>query len=228
MSALAPIVFVLVFAAVLGLAGWLVVRTARRNRASSDPAAGAGLARLAAAKGWTYRPRDEEFPRRFRGYPFGHGGRTRPALDLVTGTHRGREFACFQFVPARSLPAGEYPARVRHARVVAVSLPAPVPTVLVTAAARTPRRARRFTTGDDAFDRAYAVGTGDEPFAGRLLTALVRRWLLDNPPAGSLRFAGPELIAWHADTGGFDAGMVEPAVDRLCDLLDRLPADAAG
>lgn len=226
MSSLAPIAFVLVFAAVLGLVGWLVVRTARRNRAPRDPAVSAGLARLATAKGWTYRPRDAGFLRRFRGYPFGHGGRSRPAADLVTGTHRGREFACFRYVPARSLPAGEYAARIRHARVVAVSLPAPVPRMLLTPAAGTPRRARRFTTGDDAFDRAYAVGTDDEPFARRLLTVLVRRWLLDNPPAGALRFAGPDLITWHADDGDFAAGMVEPAVDRLCDLLDRLPADA--
>lgn len=222
MSALAPIAFVLVFAAVLGLVVWPAVRTARRNR--RDPAASADLARLARAAGWTYRARDDAFLRRFRGgYPFGHGGRSRPALDLTTGTHRGREFACFLFEPARALPVGEYSAQIRRVRVTAVSLPAAVPTVLVTPATRAPRR---FTTGDDAFDRAYAVGTDDEPFAARLLTAPVRRWLLANPPAGPLRFGGPDALTWQPDTGGFPAGTVEPAVDRLCDLLDELPAEA--
>lgn len=226
MSVLAPIAFVLVFAAIIGLVAWLVVRTARRNRAARDPAVSQALAQLAAAHGWSYHPRDDAFLRRFSGYPFGRGGRARPALDLVTGTHRGRAFACFQYSPPRSLPAGEYSAEVDYVRVVAVSLPAPVPTVLVTDASGAPRWTRRYIVGDEAFDRVFAVGTDDERFADRVLTEPVRRWLLDNPPPGSLRFGGPDLIGWHADRGGFDAPMVEPAVDRLCDLLDRVPADA--
>jgi hypothetical protein len=223
MSALAPIVFVVAFAAVLGLVGWLVVHTARHNRAPRDPARSHDLARLAAAKRWQYSPRDDGFTRRYAGYPF---GRRATALDLVIGTHRGREFACFQYAPPRSLPAGEYSARIDFVRVVAVSLPAAVPTVLVTGARGAPRWTRRHTTGDDAFDLAFAVGTEDEAFAARLLTAPVRRRLLANPPAGSVRFGGPDLITWHPDTGGFEAGVVEPALDRLCDLLDLVPADA--
>jgi hypothetical protein len=70
------------------------------------------------------------------------------------------------------------------------------------------------------------VGTDDEPFAARLLTPPVRRWLLANPPAGALRFGGPDVLTWQPDTGGFAAGTVESAVDRLCDLLDQLPATA--
>ena len=226
MSQLAPIAFVLVFAAVIGLVVWLVVRTVRRNRAPRDPAVGQELARLAAARGWRFSPRDDGFLARFEGYPFGRGGRSRPALDLVTGTHRGRTFACFQYVPPRSLPAGEYSAEIDYARVFAVALPATVPTVLVTDARSAPRWTRRYVVGDDAFDRAFAVGTEDEPYANRLLSAPVRHWLLANPPAGSLRFGGPDLITWHADEGDFEASMVEPTVDRLCDLLDRLPAEA--
>ncbi|MPZ85251.1 MAG: hypothetical protein GEV28_34640 [Actinophytocola sp.] len=226
MSVLAPVAFVLVFAAIIALMAWLVVRTARRNRAPRDPAVSHDLARLAADRGWRFTPRDDGFLRRFSGYPFGRGGRRRPALDLVTGTHRGRTFACFQFSPPRSLPPGEGSAEIDHARVVAVALPAAVPAVLVTRAHAAPRWTRRYTAGDDAFDRAFAVGTEDGPFADRVLTEPVRRWLLDNPPAGSVRFGGPDVVAWHADPGGFDARMVEPAVDHLCDLLDRIPPDA--
>lgn len=226
MSVLAPVAFGLVFAAIIGLMVWLVVRTVRHNRAPRDPAVSRDLARLAADRGWRFTPRDEEFLRRFRDYPFARGGRTRPALDLITGTHRGRTFACFQYSPPRSLPPGEGSAEIDHARVVAVALPAPVPAVLVTRAGAAPRWTRRYTTGDEAFDRVFAVGTEDEPFADRMLTEPVRRWLLANPPAGSVRFGGPDVIAWQADTGGFDARMVEPAVDHLCDLLDRIPPDA--
>jgi hypothetical protein len=227
MEALAPVLFALVFAGFIGLLAWLIVHTVRRGRAPRDPAVGEDLARLAAENGWQFSPRDDGFLRRYDGYPFGNGNdRTVPALDLVTGTHRGREFACFLYSPPRKMPAGEYPLEIRYARVVAVSLPAPVPTVLLTRGRSAPRWTRRFTIGDDAFDRAFAVGTENEPFAGRLLTPLVRRWLLDNPPAGSLRFGGPDLVCWQSDTGGFTADMVEPAVDRLCDLLDRIPVDA--
>lgn len=225
MSVLAPIAFVLVFAAVAGLVVWLVVRTARRNRAPRNRAVGHDLARLAAEKGWQYSPRDDDFLRRFTGYPFGRGGNLRPALDLVTGAHRGRPFACFQFSPPRSLPPGERVAAIDYVRVVAVSLAAPVPTVVVTRAGSAPAWTRKHTLGDPVFDGAFKVGTEDEPFAARLLAGPVRRWLLENPPPGALRFGGPDVLVWQADDGGFDAHTVEPTVDRLCDLLDRVPPD---
>jgi hypothetical protein len=230
MEAAAPVVFVLVFVAIMGLIGWLFVRSVRRNRAPRDPAIGQDLARLAAAKGWRYSPHDGEFLRRFKGYPFGRGGRTLPALDLVTGTHRGRTFACFLYRPPRRTVPSEYPLELRHVRVVAVSLPVSppvsVPTVLVTRGRTAPRWTRRYTVGDDAFDRAFAVGTEDERFAGRLLGQPVRRWLLDNPPAGSLKFGGADLVEWREDRGGFQASSIEPTLDRLHALLDRIPADA--
>lgn len=226
MEALAPVAFVLVFVAIMGLIVWMFVRTARRNRAPRNPATSQDLARLAAAKGWRYSPRDDEFLRRFDGYPFGRGTTALPALDLVTGTHRGRMFACFQYRPPRRMVPGDYPMELRYVRVFAVSLPGSTPTVLVTRGRTAPRWTRRYTVGDDTFDRAFAVGTEDERFAGRLLTAPVRRWLLDNPPAGSLKFGGTDLVEWYEDKGGFTASTIEPTVDRLSALLDRIPADA--
>jgi hypothetical protein len=225
MEALAPVMFVLVFVAIMGLLVWLFVRTNRRNRAPRNPAIGQDLARLAAARGWRFSPREDEFLRRFDGYPFGRGATALPALDVVTGTHRGRDFACFQYKPPRKIVPGDYPMELRYVRAVVVSLPATVPTVLLTRGRTAPRWTRRYTTGDDAFDRAFAVGTEDEPFAGRLLSEPVRRWLQANPPAGSLKFGGTDLVEWHEDRGGFQASMVESTVDRLCALLDRLPAE---
>ncbi|MCT2583559.1 hypothetical protein [Actinophytocola gossypii] len=223
MSELAPVAFVLVFVAIVGLAAWMLVRTARRNRAARDPAAGRDLARVAAARGWRYTPVDEEFPRRYDGYPFSRGG---PALDLVTGSHRGREFACFQYSPPRALAPGESSAEIDYLRVFAVELPAPVPSALVTPAGAAPRWTRRYTTGDEEFDRAFAVGTEDEPFAGRVLTQPVRQRLLADPPAGPLRFGDRSLLTWRPDRGGFDPHEVVPALDRLCDLVEQLPPDA--
>jgi hypothetical protein len=229
MSELAPIAFILVFAAVVGLPCWLVVRALRRNRAlrgGTGSGSSRELARLAAERGWRYVPRDSDFLKRFTGYPFGRGGRAQPVFDLVTGTHRGRPFACFQYSRPRSLPPGEHPIEINYARVFAVSLDTPVPTVLVTAARAAPRWTRRFTTDDDTFDRMFAVGTEDERFASAVLTPQVRRWLVDNPTAVTLRLGGPDLIGWHAERKEFDARTVVPVLDYLYGFLDQIPAAA--
>jgi hypothetical protein len=212
---LAPVLFVLLFVLVVGGAVALLVRASRRNRAARDPAARRDLARLAGARGWRFTPRHPRFVRqRFDGYPFTRGG---PALDLVTGTHRDREFACFQYAPPRAMPPGEYPIQARYLRVFAVSLPEPAPHLMVTPGGAQGRQ--RYTTGDAEFDRAFAVGTEDEDFAGRVLTPRVRRSLLDDPPPGPVRFGGTDLVCWRPDRGGFTAAEVEPVLDRLCDLL---------
>ena len=222
MAELAPAVFVLVFLAIIAVPVLITVSAIRRNRAARNPATGEGLSRLAAGKGWHHVARDDEFLARFDGYPLG-GGQGRPALDLVTGTHRGRQFACFQYAPPRrSMAPGEYPLQVDYIRVFVLSLPASVPDMLIDDTSTAPRWTRKYTVGDDAFDRVFVVGTEDEKFAGRILTEPVRRWLLDRPPAGPLRFGGQHLIRWRADTGGFDACMVEPALDYMSDLLDRV------
>lgn len=225
MEALAAIGFVLVFVAIIGLPIYLAASTVRRNRAPLDPARGAALARLAAERGWSHTSRDDTYMRRFRGYPFGRGGHLRPAFDLVRGTHRGRAFACFLFAPPRSLQPGEQVLAMRYLRVFLISLPFSAPRVLVTEARGAPRWTRRYKVGDEAFDRAFAIGTDDEAFADRILTESVRRWLLETRSAVPLRLGGEDLISWRIDAGDFAAEMLEPALDRLCDFLDRLPAD---
>ena len=223
MAELAPVAFVLVFVAVVSLPAWLLVRVLRRNRAMRDPAVGQALAQLAAGKGWSYSPRDDQFVERFDSYPFGRSRPARPALDLITGTHRGRPFACFQYAPPRKLPAGENPVGIDYIRVFVVSLPTTVPSMVISDARRSPRWLRRYTVGDDVFDRMFVVGTEEEGFTDRVLTEPLRRWLLDNPPPGSMRFLRSDLIAWQADTKGFDPQRVEPALDFLNDFVDRIP-----
>ena len=223
MAELAPVAFVLVFVAVISLPAWLLIRSVRRNRAMRDPGVGQALAQLAAGKGWCYSARDDQFVKRYDSYPFSRRRPARPALDLITGTHRGRQFACFQYAPSRKLPPGEHPVEIDYIRVFAVSLHTKVPSMLIADARRTPRWLRRYTVGDDTFDRAFAVGTEEAEFTDRVLTEPLRRWLLDNPPPGSLRFLSSDLIGWHADTIGFDPHKIEPALDYLNDLVDRVP-----
>jgi hypothetical protein len=226
MDALAPVIFVMLFASVLGLMAWLLISTVRRNRAPRAPAGSAEFERLAAAKGWQYHSRADNFLRRFHGYPFSGAG-ARPALDLVTGTHRGRDFVCFQYSLPRSVQPGEHPVAIDYARVVALSLPMldSAPTVVL-APAGSPRWTRRYTVGDDVFDRMFAVGSEDTGFANQFLTEPLRRWLIDHPPLGSLRIGGGYLLWWRPDRADFDSQLVEPTLDWLCDLADRLPPNA--
>jgi hypothetical protein len=223
MAELAPVAFVLVFVAVIGLPIWLLVGALRRNRAMRDPAIGEALGQLAAAKGWRYAPRDAELVKRFDTYPFGRSGRGRPALDLITGTHRGRQFACFQYAPRRMRPPAENPVEITYIRVFVVTLPTAVPSMVITGAGSTPRQFRRYTVGDGSFDRAFMVGTDDAEFADRTLAEPLRRWLLDNPPPVRVQLLGTNLIGWRADMVGFNPHMVEPELNYLNDLVDRIP-----
>jgi hypothetical protein len=226
MAELAPVVFVLALVAVVGLPVWLLVGAHRRNRAMRDPAVGEAVAQLAAAKGWRYTAQDDRFADQFDGAgPFGRGARRRPALDLVTGTHRRREFACFQYAPPRRMRRHEQPVEIAYIRVFVVSLPTSVPSMQITSAGRTPRWSRRYTVGDESFDHAFMVGTDDAAFTSGILTDSLRRWLVDNPPPGRVRLLGSHLICWHDDRVGFDPQRIEVVLDYLTDLVDRMAVD---
>lgn len=231
METLAPVAFFLVFAAVIGLVVWLVVRTARRKRTMRDPAVGADLARLAGERGWRHEPEVTGYAERFDGHPFHGNTAVQPVFDLVSGSYRGRPFACFQYSPPRSMPPGEQPAEATYLRMFTLELPAPVPRLRLWPAGADPRWMRGFTTGDPEFDKAIAVGTRDQDFATRVLTEPVQRWLRDNPPLagvakGSVCFEGNYLLGWYEEKGRFDPNKVEPALEYLSRLLSNVPQDA--
>ncbi|MQA09832.1 MAG: hypothetical protein GEU98_15035 [Pseudonocardiaceae bacterium] len=233
MSVLAPILFFVLFAAIIGGTIWLWLRPGRKNRQWRDPATGQELASLAAEQGWSYTPERKDYLQRYGDrYPFHRAaGVGEPALDVVTGTHRGREFACFQFLFPRPARPTEGPAQRTYFRVFSVSLRASAPKLILRGAHLDPLWMRGFTTGDRAFDKSFVVGAGDNQFAHRILTEPVKQWLYANPPLagvanGSLQFAGHELLGWYKEKDGFDVRLVEPVLDYLCDFLDRLPADA--
>lgn len=231
MSVLLPVAFVLVFVAIVGTPIVLLVHAGRRNRALRSSAIGDQLASLAEERGWTYVAEDKGYLDSFTMYPLTRGGRHTPAFDLVTGSHRDREFSCFQFAPPRSTQAGEgQSAYGTYLRVFIVWLPTPIPVVTLSGKGAGPRWFSRFATGDETFDKEFQVGCAeaDENVVDALLTAPVRQWLLQHPPLagsgrGMLRFDQNVLIGWYEEKKPFEASSVVPHLDYLCDLFDLLP-----
>ncbi|PXY30945.1 hypothetical protein [Prauserella muralis] len=212
METLAPILFVVVFAAIVGLVAWLFLRSRRREQTMRDEEVGGELARLAAGRGWIFEQENVGYADRFTGYPFSQHLRERRSRELVTGTHRGWEFGAFQYSPRPMQDPGERQQYFRYFRVFAIRLPAPRPTLQLT-----PKGAGE-----------YKVNTDDDRFAAYVLTEPVKRWLAEDPraPRYRVRFERDELIAWYEQKDRFAPAELDMGLDFLCDLLDRVPREA--
>ncbi|TQN32813.1 hypothetical protein FHX37_2796 [Haloactinospora alba] len=222
---LAPIVFFLLVAAIFATVIWMFVHTFRRDRELRGDDTAERLHRFASQRGWSYQ--------RHGGLAPGSGlvgnssaRESTRVWDLVWGTHRGRNFRCFQH---RRTSGDEDGRNTRYHRVFTVTLPDDVPDLQVTAVRWSPLWTRVRTTGDERFDRAFAVATSDERFAARVLTPELReRMLAHPPPNGVVRLGGGELTTWYKQTRAFDPESIEGVLDGLCDLLDRIPTVPAG
>ncbi|WP_020668926.1 hypothetical protein [Amycolatopsis nigrescens] len=225
-SSLAPVLFVLVFVAIVGLVIWLFVRSNRRDKTMRDETVGGDLAALAAERGWSYQPENVGYLDQFSGLPFG-GARGHRALQLVSGTYRGREFSCLQYVTDTSSYTGDGGGYQRYYRVFTIGLPVPRPQLQVIAMQKA-QAMRKFTTGDAEFDQVFTVASEDDRFTADVLTAPNRQWLLGDRRARELpfRFEGGHLLTWFEQKDRFDPVSVEPVLDYLCDLLDRVAPDA--
>lgn len=229
MEALVAVLFVVVFIAIIGGSVWLLLRTRRRNRSLREGPGGSQreeLAQLAVRHGWEFTPERPGYLKQLTGYPFEHGGDPEmPVYNLVAGTHRGLPFSCFQYAPPRPLQPGEFAAQIQYRRAFVIWLPEPTPAMTLTAGS-SPLWTRRYTTGDETFDKAVAVGTEDTEFAERVLTAAVRDWLCRNPPVpgladASVRFGDGVLAAWYHEKKHFDAATLLPVLEYLHALAER-------
>src|SRR5256885_4140375 len=89
----------------------------------------AAFTAFAAARGWTYRQRDDRLTERYLGTPFGQGF-GRQAVDVLSGPHRGRTFAAFEYVYKEHQGSGKNRRTVTYRNtIVALDTPAPRPTL---------------------------------------------------------------------------------------------------
>jgi hypothetical protein len=227
MEALAPVAVMLLVLIVFGAVITMMVRV--RKRAARTRADQAALVPLAQQHGWRYQHSDTGSADRFQGEPFPQRKHNLTVSHLVTGEFRGRSFCCFEYA-RRAVGAGgsgSVTDTYERFRVFAVATPAGTPTLQIKRAGLGARALDRIgavglTTGDADFDDSFRVTGDDTSFAHAVLTDQVRRWLQDNPRAQQwpLRFERDELVTWQP--GRLTASTVPPALDFLCDTLDRV------
>ncbi|MQA08032.1 MAG: hypothetical protein GEU98_05650 [Pseudonocardiaceae bacterium] len=184
------------------------------------------LSRLAHARGWQYRFEDLVVLLRYRGTPFDRGA-DRAAQHVITGTHRGRPFCCFEYSFNR-VQVSRTGTRSNHFRIYAVRTPTWRPALQVTREDLGTQLVDSVTGHDlqlesTAFNQTFRVLTENDRFAYDVLNPRMMEWMLRDPRALNVpfRFERDELVAW--ERGTFEGHMVESGVDYLCDILDRVP-----
>lgn len=203
MDVLAPILFFIVFAAIVATALTLMLRGRNRDKSYRGDS-GPELAELARQRGWTYQAEQTGYADRFTGYPFTRTTRNRVSRDLLHGVTAGREFTCLLYSPT-PMSVDERRSYSRYYRVFLVRLPREVPTLQVTPTKKGVR------------------ARGDEHFAETVLNPALRTAV--NARGLPLRFEGDLLLTWYEQKGPFGQSDVDSGIAYLTEVAGLLPAD---
>ncbi|GGL69548.1 hypothetical protein GCM10011575_30220 [Microlunatus endophyticus] len=187
--------------------------------------------RLAAGVGLQFIPADNSFLLR---YSDGHApfqGRG-AARNILLGNFRGRPVCLFQYSYTTSSYNGTRTTSTTHSYAIwLVALPRPVPLFSVghegifggkVAAAI---GFRRLDIGDPSFDDVFKIKCDNEWFGRRVLHPAVIDLLRRTGP-WNWRLSGPNMISYQE--GIFEPAAALPRLNLMCDLIDRIPADAWG
>jgi len=151
------------------------------------------------------------------------------AHQIVTGTHRGRPFIAANF---RVHYAGE-----RHwNRVIFVRTVKPGPALTVSRTAGVASHVNNALGmgdskyGNPEFDARFRVSAEDDGFAHTVLSPAVMQYLLTEivplSPSTDMMLLGDHIDLSDPVTDHRDPAQLIPALDRRCDLLDRIPQSA--
>jgi hypothetical protein len=197
----------LVVAAVIVLPVGLVVLVVvvqgrqRRGQRRIDEQRATAFRGWAGRAGWHYRPSDLGLRDRFRGYPLHHDALPERSLrsvavrHVLSGSPGGRPVVVFEF--AHWFTSGRYgrPGWDEAVfRLAALGLPAACPVLQVTP------RPVPLAAAPSAFLARFAVETGDQAFAQRVLPPRQTSWLVagyDRGPLPAFRFDGHDLLCWQ-------------------------------
>lgn len=192
----------------------IVVRSPHRKNAR--------LVTFARRRRWSYQAEDIGSADRFLGAPFGRLRTNTHIRDILSGTHRERDFACFEY--RRQGKAGE-----DRFRVIAVRTPATRPILQVVrrplAVTLLPTPGTEvFELGAGPFDQHFVVETGNESFAWDILIPPFVHLLMADPRTHHMafRFERDELVVWYQL--GRPGPTIDAALDFACDLLARVPS----
>ncbi|WP_326773849.1 hypothetical protein [Streptomyces sp. NBC_01445] len=227
---LAKIVF---FAFIAGMFT-LVIRAFVRNSREHDRIrkGWADLEGVAAARGWTYERRSPGRATEYCGVgPMPGKGSGLTAWHYITGEFRGHSFKCFEYryTDPMSPTTQSGSRKLTYESVFLVSAPGPGPFMQMGRPSKLDRvmgRRPRTLLGEPEFDKKFRVAADDEAFIRNILTDDVRAFFLSDQRAekNPLRVRDDELFTWY--TGTMTPQDIEDRLNYLCDVVERIPAQA--
>ena len=204
------LVVLLSVAATVGQA-WLRVQNRRRLKA------------WATATGWQYSERYDQWTTISSSHPFGQG-RDHRACDVVQGSFEAHPAVAFDY---RWTTGNGKNRQVHHAHVVALRLPAYLPTIQVTPEGLGTVLSHLVGGQDmqfesDDFNRAYRVTAGDLRTATDVINPRLMERLLRTDARGvSWRIEGVWILSWQA--GGWDLGSLATRLGVLAAVVRSIP-----
>ncbi|GAA3799413.1 DUF3137 domain-containing protein [Cellulomonas soli] len=195
----------------LGLGWWL--QHQRRQQ----------LQQWAQRNGWTYADRDDSYVRVQRGQPF-EQGHARRATEVMTGRFEGMPAISFDYQWDTGSGKEE---TTHHAHVVALALPAYLPTLEVTPEGFGARFAKMLGAQDmqfesEDFNRAYRVAAGDQRTAHAVLhPRLMERLLRPDAVRTPWRIEGTWIVSWTS--GGTDLSTLAARLGLLTAVVRSVP-----
>lgn len=219
MDSWALIVLLMIAIIGIGIAAGAARQRAIRRRA-------AALGSLATSQGWSFAPSDPSYLDRWDGAPFQTFGR-RGVRHVVTGTHRGRPFAAFEYWYVTTRRTRNNRSTTTHTYTVwAVGLPSAVPKLSVGSEGVFGGKIaeafgfERVNIEDESFNDTFKVKSDDQQFGLAVLSPAVLEMLRYTGP-WDWRFTGDTMISYVK--GAFEAEVLMPRLEMMCDLLDRIP-----
>ncbi|POX45953.1 hypothetical protein [Streptomyces sp. Ru72] len=223
---------VLLFAFIAGMFT-LVFIMARRGRRQSERirAEYAQLARIAPERGWTYTPYVRGKIDQFSGVGPFPKGQNLPAWHYTAGEIRGHSFKYFEYREKNIVPDGEVTERpdIIIESVFVVTTPGSAPYMEIYHPGMLDTMMDRRTKvqlGVPKFDLEFRIASRDEPFARSVLSGDLIPFLLTDPRAKKSRIAlrDDAVFTWY--TGTMSPQAADEKLNYLCDVLERIPAQA--
>ncbi|WSQ12167.1 hypothetical protein OG604_32850 [Streptomyces sp. NBC_01231] len=223
----------LLFAFIAGMFTLVFVMSRRgRKQAAQVGEEYAQLPRMAAERGWAYTARAEGKIDQFCGVgPFPRSGENLRAYHYTTGQFRGRSFKYFEYRYNNPMSGGEVAERKQLIveSVFVVTAPGSGPKVEIYRPGKLDGlmdRRTKVQLGVPEFDQEFCIATRDEASVRGVLSGDLVPFLLSDPRAkdSPIALRGDDLFTWY--TGTLSPQAVEERLNFLCDVLERIPAQA--
>ena len=177
----------------------------------------------ASSNGWTYLESDRSLVDLSRGQPFRQGS-ARKASEVLRGTFDGRPALSFSY----QWTTGSGKNRsTHHAHIVALALPAYLPTIEVTPEGLGAKLAKLVGARDlqfesEAFNQAYRVAADDERTGHAIVhPRLMERLLRSDALGNAWRIEGTWILSW--EPGTLDLDRLAPRLGLLSAVVRSIP-----